>query len=1177
MEIKNLPDKLRLFVLNEETRNVAPGVILSATLVLRITNLRLGQIESELIKNIHLGVLASDHVGYISFDLKPLKNYSLTIERISDLSPDFEARIETDEIYVASPIRPTFRFDLYSFLVDLTDIREFVQLVDLLPGSIPVLLPSELAILSNNASKGIQSIRNPDVLDWKISPESFGMAGLPAIGEDGCETLLPSQSTDRIFKFHQLIRFPALNNEVLNSSGGSLEFKRGKLIEYEMLWHPINHGLGQVQYSLTLAPGESTNIAVIDWDRKDESVREERTGVNESLLHEQKRNRIIEEAVEATIKEYQRGNTFMGGTAGVGGYGGQGQGSMWGVTGSHSLGYAELSSTGERNLASQSAQQLGDTIAQASSMMRDLRSTVIIQANQTERNELQTRNIRNYNHSHALTILYYEVVRHYCIITRPIKEQDVLFIRYSPRLFDISRVRRYQKILKENLIEKSLLDNFSLINASIDEEEERIDLLLNGEINKFIIRITQGNDPMGAAFDRHRLLILTKNGDILFSQFRNYGVHFSGDTVNAAFITYSFFIEGSGDPFIDANLKLEDIAEIGISFNKEGGLGGEERFGFKKLEIKVVVEYRATRRLLTLAEYTDIPAQNVAFQEDTEWWAFPNRLPNIRLEHNDYLIKRSTINDLITHLNINLNFYNAIIWLSESPNDRLINFENFPYRTSDTPPLEGRLSDFINPQPIDIFGHYIAFRIGEVKSIPEEEIEVSEKIVSMPTRGLFAEAQLSHCNASEIIDDSRFWDWQSSPIPDSAPEITGTSPTSRYNSIIGTPTGMPERGIGIDGKSDVPNPSALSAIIESVTKGDIFRDMSAKEQLASVLNELTKAAADVEKQRMQSLTELGKQDAETERARLNSQASQIQNRNFDSASSSSGNDTVRNPNPSNSTSTPRNDMSTSENPGNDTPTARDTSTDIAMVRREINDPQQQQEIVERVLERRTAVSSSQRRISLDLKYGAQDLNGFFGLHVANRSQNRRGSDTEERNNRSAETPEGGSSSLTVSIPPSWTEIRVSIRISSLIFLNHSLLDSRSQDFLSFLRAQSTGNSIFNLNMPDSGNRLYDYVVPITVSRVISIQDSMSRNLVCRFRILTDEIQVERTISSSHEDEWNMSGNLSYEGKIILSINGGNTTTNTRETSTVVQRTLRVSYIDPQQPILSQGSESDEIE
>lgn len=40
MEIKNLPDKLRLFVLNEETRNVAPGVILSATLVLRITNLR---------------------------------------------------------------------------------------------------------------------------------------------------------------------------------------------------------------------------------------------------------------------------------------------------------------------------------------------------------------------------------------------------------------------------------------------------------------------------------------------------------------------------------------------------------------------------------------------------------------------------------------------------------------------------------------------------------------------------------------------------------------------------------------------------------------------------------------------------------------------------------------------------------------------------------------------------------------------------------------------------------------------------------------------------------------------------------------------------------------------------------------------------------------------------------
>lgn len=974
MLVKNLPDKLRLFMLNGADRNVAPGVALSATVVLKITTRRSDGTTDTTVKNIYLGVLATDHAGYVSFDLRPLKKLNALIERLDALSTKTDILLETDEIYVESPLHPEYRQQLLPYLLEFDSAGRFNP-ADYMPSGIPLLLPSDINFLSNPLLRGLQSVPNPDVLDWRVSPQSFGMGGLPAIGENGCETLLPSQSTDRIFRFHQLVRFPSVTNDILQSPPPGkkefLEVKRGKLVEYEMLWHPINHGLGQIQYSLTLAPGEQTNIAVIEWNRTDESVRSERTGLSENLLHEQKRNRIIDEVVEATVKEYQRGNSFLGGTAGVGGYGGQGQGSMWGVTGSHSVGYGETSSQGERTLESQSAQQLGDTVAQASSMMRDLRSTVIVQANQSEREVLQTRSIRNYNHSHALTILYYEVVRHYCITTRAAREQEVIFIKYNNEEFTLETVKKNKRLLQEILIDKSLMASFDLINYRLDTEEERINTLLFGVIRKIIIRATQSSDPLGAAFERLRLLILTKNGDILYTPFRNAGPHFSGDSINAANIIYTFSINEIDNPLIAANLRLDDIVEIGLVFNVVGGDGGQERFGFRKLDIQAVIENGTNRKLLTLSEFTDIPAgPDSRFEQDSEWWSRPNRIPNVTVEHSVYLEKKNKLDDLLSHLNSNLHYYNSLIWLSENPNERLNFFEHFVYSTSDVPPVNGRLSDFINPQPIDIFGNYVAFRLGAVKPIPEEEIELSEQIVSMPTRGLFAEAQLSHCNASEIIDDTRFWDWQLSPIPDNAPEISGVSPTSRYRDIIGNPTGLPAAGVGVEGVSE-PAPSALSQIIDSITKSEIFRDMSAKAELASILNELTRAAADVEKQRMQSLTELGKEDAETERARMQAQSNSGGGGGGEPPASGSGagagNGAASTPPPA--TVTPADSSSTT---GGEIPSARDTSTDIATIRREVDDPAVAQDMVEEVIERRTRTRSSARPTTIPARFTITD-------------------------------------------------------------------------------------------------------------------------------------------------------------------------------------------------------------
>jgi hypothetical protein len=132
-------------------------------------------------------------------------------------------------------------------------------------------------------------------------------------------------------------------------------------------------------------------------------------GLTDTLQHDTTRDRTVGEVVDATVKEWQRGGSIIGGesvTAGVGGI----------VGGALSLGGAYQTTSGERNISANTVQNLSDRFAQTSTAIRDLRSTVVIQSSQQVSQTLQTRTIRNYNHSHAMTLLYYEVLRHYRMV-----------------------------------------------------------------------------------------------------------------------------------------------------------------------------------------------------------------------------------------------------------------------------------------------------------------------------------------------------------------------------------------------------------------------------------------------------------------------------------------------------------------------------------------------------------------------------------------------------------------------------------------------------------------------------------------------------------------------------------------------------------------------------------------
>src|SRR5687768_5629336 len=84
--------------------------------------------------------------------------------------------------------------------------------------------------------------------------------------------------------------------------------------------------------------------------------------------------------------------------------------------------------SGERTVTGEVVQNIADATVQNASNVRSVMSTVVVEDRQAGRQRAQTRNVTNYNHSHALTVQYYEVLHNYRVITGVDGLAPILFL-----------------------------------------------------------------------------------------------------------------------------------------------------------------------------------------------------------------------------------------------------------------------------------------------------------------------------------------------------------------------------------------------------------------------------------------------------------------------------------------------------------------------------------------------------------------------------------------------------------------------------------------------------------------------------------------------------------------------------------------------------------------------------
>ncbi|MEV7225953.1 hypothetical protein AB0M79_02870 [Polymorphospora sp. NPDC051019] len=229
----------------------------------------------------------------------------------------------------------------------------------------------------------------------------------------------------------------------------------GMIVTTEQTWAVEGVTLGRLLHSLALAPGESTKVAVIDWERRTVGTGTEKTAESDVLTSRTDQDRSINELANAVAREEQHGSAqmsqfsdskSMGANVGVA-FSSGGLGASLSKSTNAGVATSVARSTGQREVAAEAVQRIDARTQQLATSARSRHMTVVRETSQSEKEHVLTRVVTNYNHMHALSVQYYEVVQVYKVTTKPTKLERCLFIPLQELTFTQSILQRYKEVL----------------------------------------------------------------------------------------------------------------------------------------------------------------------------------------------------------------------------------------------------------------------------------------------------------------------------------------------------------------------------------------------------------------------------------------------------------------------------------------------------------------------------------------------------------------------------------------------------------------------------------------------------------------------------------------------------------------------------------------------------------
>ncbi len=661
----------------------------------------------------------------------------------------------------------------------------------------------------------------------------------------------------------------------------------GHVLEWRVQWRSNGYSLGDVSHTLTLAPRQTKRIAKLSWRRREEARRTEETQVSDALTQVTNRERDYSDAVSASLSEWSKGGSKSRSTGVAGGVGFAMGPVVIGGGAAHGRASSSSWQRGGRRVAASEQQNLRDAIRQYGESVRRLESTVVTEVTQEEEVEGVSETLRNVNYCHALTVLYYEILRHLRVDTGFAGVRECLFVPFSITPFDIDKALKWRDKLRQGMLDRSLrwaldrLDEVASAWANSDippgrrsqhpinyvtgsvyvqlsierpreqEEEEAIEAyynlwtpmapILGIPVRRIVARMQEN------VADRDRFYQAEVAPTMASKWADRLEFELNGTTLSGADFTLSTRYRFGRTVRIDftlpvnSNLTREDLQQIRVKTAQELPAGSV-----------------ANLQRMTLHYYTDHFDRQVSSDRGARDLIDPGTgqadsngadaiFPLSRWEQQDL---RNVIEDavarLIVHLNANMVYYHKVIWWLMDRDEIYMMLDGFtaPYgrRFEDGKWVDdtGRsLASVVERDPMAILGNTLVFRVAagaflgiDGHESPEaahryyfdSQVRADPLRLSLPTEGLYAQALMDKCNACEEHAGST--DWVLTQEDPELESIADQLSTRRSASEGLAPTNLPDTIISLQNAPTAPAPQGFGDLLSTLGKSDSFRDMA---------------------------------------------------------------------------------------------------------------------------------------------------------------------------------------------------------------------------------------------------------------------------------------------------------------------------------------------------------------
>ncbi|MET9462142.1 helix-hairpin-helix domain-containing protein [Streptomyces canus] len=663
----------------------------------------------------------------------------------------------------------------------------------------------------------------------------------------------------------------------------------GHLLRFKQEWVADGYSLGDLLYSLPLAPAQRKMIAIVDWERREEAARTEFSTAAEQLAASLNRERDITDIVTGTVTQSASGgssasSSAFGGGLGVGAVLGP-VGALIGVGGGTSSANSSSWERASRSSSAYALNQLRDRTLQSAAAVRSQRSSVVQSVTQGERVSAQTELVANYNHCHAITIQYFQVLRHLLVRQRLTEVQECLFIPLLMTSFTPHKVLRWADTLRPALppslrigldalsrIESDYVDSDLPTGAYADEQLDEVDgeLFLRFQL----VRPKDVNDTYHEPnwgwlstllginpkewYDTHLQdqaqkdrVFLERLGPRIAQRFVDHlQLHAVTDTAEIKLPVDTTLLTGfRNDLPLYASVRMggaalpaavrKDIKQIQIS-GVSGNIPNLLLGTLLPADSRVIVEsgtmhYRTRHYAGTL--FRDARIRNdLTNSDDVRISArvTPQELRNPRKEDREHARL------LLEHLNERMEDYHHRIWAGMGEHRRYMLLDGFI-----APNAGGRsVASVVDNELIGIVGNCLVMPVSRGYHLDptfkqddknpvdliehyQPETPVDPMRIAIPTKGVYAESVMGACNSCEIKEEERFWRWEEAPIPDQLPLIQPVSTDSRRSEPGDLqPKDFPSPIIAMQSAPAAPDPTGLAQIFGLLGRSDLFRDMA---------------------------------------------------------------------------------------------------------------------------------------------------------------------------------------------------------------------------------------------------------------------------------------------------------------------------------------------------------------